>query len=303
MTDSEPSPDEKRVRHNGAKDRFVLVSGGMDSVATAHYLLEEKWESEYHAWAKRPVVVFLDTGIGLSSQRLYVELLCDRYGWQLWKLRTHDDFAEISKEQGFYGPQKHSKIFTNLKGRQLDKLSTVSANPHFYTGVRRAESPARSGIEEHDYDEKMGAWFHSPIYDWEDDDVVEYLREHGIPFNPNWDCSHFTDCGCGATATREELIELEAEGYSVMAEKLRSLEEEVETGDRKEMWAWGSFSPDEREWLDDSDNREAFSAGDVLCGPNCSGKAKALSAEYPTDRDTGEAPAEDEPEAQPALSW
>lgn len=79
MSDSEPSPDEKRVRHNGAKDRFVLVSGEMDSVATAHYLLEEQWESEY-AWAKRPVVVYFDTGIGLSSQRLYVELLCNRTG-------------------------------------------------------------------------------------------------------------------------------------------------------------------------------------------------------------------------------
>lgn len=277
---TEFEPDKKHVRHNGAKDRFILVSGGMDSVATAHYLIENEWSKDYNAWDKRPVVIYLDTGIGLPSQRIYVELLCDHYGWSLWKLRTNENFEEITEEQGFYGPQRHSKVFTDLKGRQLDKLSTISANAHFYTGIRKAESNKRANKERHDYDEKMGAWFHKPILEWSDNEVVEYLRENEVPFNPNWETSHFTDCGCGATASREELIELEAEGYEVMARKLRELEERVERGDETEVWAWGSFSADELEEINESENRTASAS--FLCSGNCSSRSKAMGADYPT---------------------
>jgi len=280
--DIEDDPEVKNVRHNGAKDRFVLVSGGMDSVAMAHYLIENEWSKDYGAWKKRPVVIYLDTGIGLSSQRIYVELLCDHYGWSLWKLRTNENFEELTEEQGFYGPRSHNKIFNRLKGRQFDKLSTISANAHFYTGIRWDESPARSESVREEYDDKMGAWFHNPILEWSDEEVVEYLRENEVPFNPNWDSPHFTDCGCGATASREELIELEAEGYEIMARKLRELEERTEKDDKTGVWAWGSFEDDAVEWLDDSDNEVAPAR--FLCSGNCSSKSRALDTERLTNR-------------------
>lgn len=263
------SETKSEISHNGAPDRFAMCSGGMDSVAMTHYMMNQ-WESEQ----KRPLVIYLETGVGLSSQRLYVDLLCDRYGWQLWKLRTHENFEEHSKEQGFYGPQQHSKIFNRLKGRQIDKLTTVSGNPHLYFGTRRAESDNRADIEREQWNETYRAWVHNPIAKWSDADVVEYLRENELPVNPNWEGHHPTDCACGSTASREELIELEAEGYTAFAEKLRSLESEVKTGDRREIWAWGSFEPEERRWLDADRDDEQQQLSDIVCGPNCSGRSK-----------------------------
>jgi len=111
--------------------------------------------------------------------------------------------------------------------------------------------------------------------------VIEFLRDREVPFNPNWESAHFTDCGCGATASREELIELEAEGYEVFAQKLRDLEERVETGDRRETWAWGSFDPDDQRVLDAQNDNEQTQLGDLVCGPNCGGRAKALDADKP----------------------
>lgn len=261
--------------HNGAPDRFVMCSGGMDSTAMAHYMIEEVWGGEpWGAWDKRPVVVFLNTTIGLSSQRLYVELLGREYNWQVVTWQTHQDFGEYSKNEGFHGNDAHDGIFNVLKGRQVGKMATISANPHIYWGSRVEEKGER--VQRYEWREGVGAHSHNPIYDWSDEDVVEYLRDREVPFNPNWEGAHPTDCACGATATREELTELEAEGYEVFAEKLRELEEKVETGDKRETWAWGSFSPEDQRVLDSQNDDEQMTLGELVCGPNCPGRSKAL---------------------------
>lgn len=261
--------------HNGAPDRFVMCSGGMDSTAMAHYMMEEQWGGDgWSAWDKRPVVVFLNTTIGLSSQRLYVELLGREYNWQVVTWQTHQPFEEYSKEEGFHGNDAHDGIFNVLKGRQVGKMATISANPHIYWGSRVEEKGDR--VQRYEWREDIGAHSHNPIYDWSGEDVVEYLRDREVPFNPNWEGAHFTDCGCGATAAREELLELEAEGYEIFAQKLRDLETDVETGDKRETWAWGSFEPDEQRVLDAQNDDGQAQLSDIVCGPNCSGRSKAI---------------------------
>jgi len=251
---------ENNTHHNGAPDRFVLCSGGVNSVAMAHKMLEEVWTEDYGAWNKRPVVIYADTTVGLSSQRLYVELLARKYNWQLWKCQTHQPYEEHSEEKGFYGNQQHDKIFQVLKGRQFQTLATKAGNPHLYFGSLIEEKGEH--INRVEWREGLGAWTHNPILHWSEQDCVEYLRDRGVPYNPNWEASHFTDCGCGATASREELIELEAEGYEVFAQKLRELEERVETGDKRETWAW---------WMDAEADQEQLQLSDLGCGgDNCS---------------------------------
>jgi 3'-phosphoadenosine 5'-phosphosulfate sulfotransferase (PAPS reductase)/FAD synthetase len=264
---------EKKITHNGAPDRFVMCSGGMDSVAMAHYMIEHVWGGEpWGAWDKRPVVAFLETTIGLSSQRLYVQLLGRHYGWQVACWQTHQDFEDHSEDEGFYGQDKHDTIFNVLKGRQVQKATTISGNPHIYWGSRVEEKGehVQRVFEPPEYN----ATSHNPIYDWSDEDVVEYLRENNIPFNPNWESAHFTDCGCGATASHEELIELEAEGYERFAEKIRDLEDRVETDDRRETWAWGSFDDAEQRAMDAQNDSDQTTLGSIVCGPGCSGRSK-----------------------------
>jgi len=272
---SESGGSQNEVRHNGSPDRFVMLSGGMDSVAMAHRVIEEEWESEYGPWNKRPVAIYCDTGIGLSAQRIYVEMLCDHYGWQLWTLRTHENFEDHTDDEGFYGPSQHAKIYNVLKDRQVSKLATSSGNPHLYYGTRRAESSKRRDIARHRWDEGKGAHVHNPIADWSDKKVAEYIQRQEIPYNPLWEGSHPTDCACGATAAREELLELEAEGFEVFAEKLRNLEDRAEDGKRG-TWAWGSFSEKEQRALDTAADDAQQT---LMCGPNCGGKAKCLETD------------------------
>jgi 3'-phosphoadenosine 5'-phosphosulfate sulfotransferase (PAPS reductase)/FAD synthetase len=268
--------NETEVRHNGAPDRYLMWSGGMDSTAMVHVMHEEVWD-DWHAWNKRPVVIFLETTIGLSAQRIYAQLAADYFGWQLWSLRTHENFDDHSEKEGLYGPDKHDNIFNVLKGRQIGKLATTSGNPHIYFGSRVEEKGEH--VTRKVWREDHGAYTHNPIYDWSDEEVAEYLYENEIPFNPHWKAAHPTDCACGATAAREELIELEAEGYEVFAQKLRELEERVKTGDRREWWGWGGWDPTERMQKDAEANPEQTQLSDIVCGPNCSGKSKLADLE------------------------
>lgn len=278
--------NENEIRHNGAPDRFLMCSGGMDSTAMVHYMMEEVWgDDDWGAWNKRPTVVFLDTTIGLSSQRVYVQLLGQEYGWQVVCRQTQQPYEEHTLEEGFYGNQQHDKIFNRLKGRQIAKMATESGNPHIYFGSRVEEKGEH--VERKTWREDIGAHTHNPIYDWSDEEVVEYLRDREVPFNPNWEGSHPTDCACGATASREELIELEAEGYEVFAQKLRDLEDRVETGDRRETWAWGSFDPKQLRGMDADADPDQTDLSELVCGPDCSGKSK-LAKSYPLKTDGGD---------------
>lgn len=274
----EPVDVENDITHNGAPDRFLLWSGGMDSTAMCHYLLEEEWATDqWGAWNKRPLVVYLETTIGLSSQRLYTQLLADEYNWQLACWRTQENFDEHSEEEGFYGPDKHGNIFNVVKGRQIGKMTTIAGNPHVYFGSRVAEKGEH--VKRVQWSDDYDATVHNPIYEWSDADVVAYLEDRGVPFNPNWDGDHPTDCACGATAAYAERFELECEGYEVFVRQLEDIEAAVETGDRRETWGWGSFDPDGRRILDAKADDGQMQLSDLACGLNCSGRSKALQRE------------------------
>lgn len=242
-------------------DWFILVSGGKDSVVAAHMTYPALSEN----YRKRPVVIYLDTGVGLDAQRIYVEQLCDYYGWLLWTLRTNEDYEETVQENGHPGPSQHSLIQNKLKGRQRQKLSTISGDAHFITGIRWEESNARAGTPKAHYDKGTRAWYYKPIAHMSESDLEAYIDEHDIPRNPLWDEPHFSDCGCGAMGSPEELIELEANGFENVAQRIREIEDSVEMMDRTSTWGWAGLDRKGRRAEDAKNDDNQLS----LCGPSC----------------------------------
>jgi phosphoadenosine phosphosulfate reductase len=51
------------------------------------------------------------------------------------------------------------------------------------TGVRRDQSPTRADTPKLAWDERHGLWKASPLADWTEDDVWEYVHEHELPVN------------------------------------------------------------------------------------------------------------------------
>ena len=80
-------------------------------------------------------------------------------------------------------------------------LSGVDA---WITGLRREQSPLRSGTPKLGWDIRHDKWKVAPLADWTEKDVWRYIAEHDLPYNPLHDqgyesigCTHCTQTGAG----------------------------------------------------------------------------------------------------------
>jgi phosphoadenosine phosphosulfate reductase len=76
------------------------------------------------------------------------------------------------------------------------KLSELQA---WITSIRRDQTTARAGARKIQWDEKFGLVKINPIVDWSSEQVWQYIRQHGVPFNvlhersyPSIGCTHCT---------------------------------------------------------------------------------------------------------------
>jgi phosphoadenosine phosphosulfate reductase len=52
------------------------------------------------------------------------------------------------------------------------------------TGIRRDQSPTRADAPKLGWDEQHELWKANPLADWADERCWEYVRAHGLPYNP-----------------------------------------------------------------------------------------------------------------------
>jgi len=89
--------------------------------------------------------------------------------------------------------------------RKVEPLGrALSGLQGWITGVRRDQSPTRAGTPKLDWDERHELWKASPLADWSDNDVWDYVRERELPYNTLHDrgyssigCTHCTLPGEG----------------------------------------------------------------------------------------------------------
>ena len=68
------------------------------------------------------------------------------------------------------------------------------------TGLRRAQSPTRSAVAQEEFDSEHGLLKFSPLADWSEREVWDYLHEYGVPYNALHD-QGYASIGC-APCTR-----------------------------------------------------------------------------------------------------
>ncbi len=221
----------------------AMVSGGMDSTVAASVAMETA--------PKVDLIAYLDTGTGVDENRDYLETLADHLDVQLWTLRTHENYEDLVKDRGFPGPGRHGLMYNRLKERQISKLATVTGGKQLVTwaGLRRSESQRRERTVQPVKDQDRWVMV-SPIYDWSKQDCKDYLADRDLPRNDLWDTlGRSGDCFCGCFGSPEEKLDLRAAGCEGHAEWIEELEDDVETGDETEVWAWGALSEKEQRGL------------------------------------------------------
>lgn len=178
----------------------VLFSGGKDSVVTAHLAAQ-------NPYFQGVIHVHTNTGPKSVEQSRKTVEIAKSFGWKVIEAAPFTTYEMLVVEHGFPGPPSHRYMYQYLKERPLrqarKKAKIVSKYPLlFVAGIRRAESQRRANAPE--FNRVGGVDWLSPLINWKQADVLEYIERHNLPYNADQDCL------CGAFAhpnEREETIE------------------------------------------------------------------------------------------------
>lgn len=201
-----------------------LFSGGNDSTVVAH-----RCRDAYDG------LVFIDTGTAVPGVREFVEGTAEWLGKPLLVLESGDAFRRMVLDPrfGFPGPAQHSRAYTRLKERQLERMLRDfkvgyprSSRVLAITGIRRAESARRSTRAA--LTRRGSLAFVNPLIDWTNREMWEYRVGYGLPESEVAALLHRSgECNCGSFAApgeREELRSLWPEWFEAM---IGSLEREA----------------------------------------------------------------------------
>ena len=151
-----------------------------------------------------PVQIFsLDTG------RLFPETL-ELLGRTESRYRTrikvyYPETASVEKLvsdigiNGFYDSVENRKSCCFV--RKVEPLKrALAGNEIWITGLRAEQSANRGGMKRVEWDEANQILKYNPLLDWTFDQMIDYIKEHKIPYNPMHD-QGFVSIGC-APCTR-----------------------------------------------------------------------------------------------------
>jgi len=114
----------------------------------------------------------------------------------------HDDlesFVRINGINGFYESVAQRKGCCEV--RKLEPLKrALAGKAAWITGLRRDQSVTRLELEEVAFDETQGLYKFSPLAQWTEEDVWNYIRAHNVPYNALHDRG-YPSIGC-APCTR-----------------------------------------------------------------------------------------------------
>lgn len=196
---------------------WCLVSGGKDSMTTAHVL---------STLGRLEGVVFLDTGISVGGLVDHVRSAAAEFGWAFEVYRTPDDYDAMVRQYGFPGPAGHSKTMARLKLKSLYQFKKKHPRSPIASGVRTGES-SRRFVNAKAIQTLEGIPTFAPIVHWSTESVLDYVRSNGLPLSPAYRTLHISgDCLCGAFAHPNEITALKL-FYPTEAERIHKLEHEI----------------------------------------------------------------------------
>jgi phosphoadenosine phosphosulfate reductase len=148
-------------------------------------------------------VVTLDTGRLFPQIYELWERTERRYGWRIQAFYSdHGATEALVDRQGING------FYTSVEARhacctvrKVEPLRRALAGATVWiTGLRADQSDDRAGISFAAFDQQHRLIKVNPLFDWTRDQVLAFIREHGIPYNPLHD-QGFLSIGC-APCTR-----------------------------------------------------------------------------------------------------
>jgi len=185
------------ARFNELEHRYVLFSGGKDSLATLLYCRDNLKDVE---------VIHVNTGISLPGVQDYVKKVTDMLNVPLIILTPDKKFEDLVEAKCL--PDYYRRwCCEELKLKPVRKYLKPIKSKVQFLGIRRTESSRRKNFPVYWYDKHAGGWVVNPIIDWTENMVLNYIHSHNVPLNPVSEKLGFSgECFCGAFAKPHEFM-------------------------------------------------------------------------------------------------
>ena len=140
----------------------------------------------------------IDTGRLPQETYDVIQSTMSKYGFQYEVL--FPDYKDVEEMVSIHGPNlfyenrdKRTLCCHERKVKPLKrKLATLKA---WICGLRREQAVTRSEIQKIEWDEGNGLVKINPLADWKSDDVWNYIRKNGVPYNKLHD-KGYSSIGC-----------------------------------------------------------------------------------------------------------
>jgi len=128
----------------------------------------------------------LDTGRLPRQTHALIEKVRKQYAIEIDVFSPWPDSVEAFVAEhgmdGFYDGVEQRKACCAV--RKVEPLRRALAGKRgWITGLRREQSDTRAVIAESEYDPNWGLWKFSPLADWSDTEVWDYLHGNNVPYN------------------------------------------------------------------------------------------------------------------------
>lgn len=209
------------------------VSGGKDSAAMSLYLRELGVEHDR---------VFMDTGWEHPYTYDYLRGELTRALGPIREIRAPLDMVALIEKKGMF-PSKRRRFCTQeLKVFPMQRhLASYDCEVINTVGIRRAESEARSKMNEWEWSDGFDCEVWRPILLWSEQDVIDIHRRHGLAPNPLY-LMGASRVGCWPCIyARKDEIRLIADKDPERIDLLRALEFRVAVAQRNRREARGEL--------------------------------------------------------------
>ncbi|KUM02391.1 phosphoadenylyl-sulfate reductase [Chromobacterium subtsugae] len=146
----------------------------------------------------------LDTGRLPAETYALMQQVAERYPGHPVRVYFPDtaateQYVNLHGINGFYQSVDLRKSCCQV--RKIEPLRrALAGRSAWITGLRREQSPTRQDLASQEYDADNGLQKFSPLLDWTEAEVWQYLRERQVPYNALHD-RHYPSIGC-APCTR-----------------------------------------------------------------------------------------------------
>jgi phosphoadenosine phosphosulfate reductase len=205
MTQTPILSPELQAKVQATRELLAKAVADFGDVVYANSLGAEAMVLTDLIWNHTPEVEVFSIDTGRLHEETYslLDRVQRRYGKRIKvyypETRKLEQYVNGSGINGFYNGLEERQSCCNIRKVEPFRRA-IAGRKAWITGVRREQSPARALASPVEWDAQNGLHRISPLLEWTERDVWEYIRALKLPYNPLHD-RHYPSIGC-APCTR-----------------------------------------------------------------------------------------------------